>query len=117
MKRILRWLLAVSLAALLALAGAYAWFLSWLDAPGPSGQETVVLIPRGTGIAGIAQRLVQQQVVSHVKLLELAAWYTDTAGRLKAGEYLFRPQKRRAARWSALPPAGSWSDASRFPKV
>ena len=89
MKRILRWLLAVSLAALLALAGAYAWFLSWLDAPGPSGQETVVLIPRGTGIAGIAQRLVQQQVVSHVKLLELAAWYTDTAGRLKAGEYLF----------------------------
>lgn len=89
MKRILRWVLAVSLAALLALTGSYVWFLSWLDAPGPSAQEVAVLIPRGTGVSGIAQRLAQQNVVSSAKLLELAAWYTDTAGRLKAGEYLF----------------------------
>lgn len=91
MKRILRWLLAVSLVAVLAFAGGYVWFLSWLDAPGPSTRETVILIPRGTGVSGIAQRLAQEGIVTSSRLLELAAWYTETAGSLKAGEYLFPP--------------------------
>lgn len=91
MKRILRWLLAASLAAVLAFAGGYVWFFSWLDSPGPTSGETVVLIPRGTGVSGVAQRLAEARVVSDGRLLQVAAWYTDTAGRLKAGEYLFMP--------------------------
>lgn len=84
-------LLAVALAAGLAVGGGYLWFLSWLDAPGPANGETVVLVPRGSGVKAIAQRLAQENVVSEPRLLELAAWYTGTAGALKAGEYLFAP--------------------------
>lgn len=91
MKRPVALLLAVALAASLAVGGGYLWFLSWLDAPGPASRETVVLVPRGSGVTAIAQRLAQENVVAEPRLLELAAWYTGTAGALKAGEYLFVP--------------------------
>lgn len=91
MKRLTTTLLAVALAAGLAAGGGYLWFLSWLDAPGPGIRETVVLVPRGSGVTAIAQRLAQENVVARPRLLELAAWYTETAGALKAGEYLFAP--------------------------
>lgn len=91
MKRLVATLLAVLLAACVAAGGAFLWFQSWLDSPGPAKREAVILVPRGAGLAGIAQRLAQENVVTHPKLLEIAAWYTDTAGRLKAGEYLIPP--------------------------
>lgn len=89
MKRILRPLLVLVLAAGLACAGGYLWFLSWLDKPGPAVAETIVLVPRGTGVAAIAQRLTHAGVAERADLLQLAAWYTGLAGQLKAGEYAF----------------------------
>lgn len=91
MKRLIALLLAVALAAGLAIGGGYLWFLSWLDAPGPASRETVILVPRGSGVTAIARRLEQENVVAEPRLLELAAWYTGTADALKAGEYLFAP--------------------------
>lgn len=91
MKRLIAPLLAIVLAVGLAVGGGYLWFLSWLDAPGPVSRETLVLVPRGSGVTVIAQRLQQENVVSDQRLLELGAWYTGTAGALKAGEYLFAP--------------------------
>lgn len=91
MKRLVAMLLALVLAAGIAGGGAFLWFRAWLDAPGPASRDTVVFIPRGTGLNGIAQRLAQENVVSRPRLLEVAAWYTETAGALKAGEYLFSP--------------------------
>lgn len=91
MKRLVASLLAIALAAGLAVGGGFLWFLSWLDAPGPASRETIVLVPRGSGVTAIAQRLTQENVVAEPRLLELAAWYTGTAGALKAGEYLFAP--------------------------
>lgn len=91
MKRLVAMLLAVLLAACIAVGGAFLWFRSWLDAPGPATHETVILVPRGTGLSGIAERLVRENVVSDARLLKLAAWYTETADRLKAGEYLVPP--------------------------
>lgn len=91
MKRLMRTLLAILLAAALACAGGYVWFQSWLDAPGPAQRDTVVLIPRGSGVAGIAQRLAEAGVVDRARLLELAAWQTGLSAALKAGEYQFAP--------------------------
>jgi len=91
MKLVLRTLLAVMLAALLACAGGYAWFLHWLDSPGPAPAEAVVIVPRGAGLTLISQRLAAAQVVDSARLLELAAWQTGLAAHLKAGEYAFPP--------------------------
>ncbi|WP_300302638.1 endolytic transglycosylase MltG [Ferrovibrio sp.] len=87
----MRTLLAVLLAAALVCAGGYVWFQSWLDAPGPAQRETVVLIQRGSSVAGIAQRLAEAGVVDRARLLELAAWQTGLSAVLKAGEYQFAP--------------------------
>lgn len=91
MKPLTRALLAVLLAAALACAGGYVWFLSWLDSPGPAQRDTIVLVPRGTGVSGIAQRLAEAGVVDHARLLELAVWRTGLSAALKAGEYQFAP--------------------------
>lgn len=91
MKRLAAALLAVLLAACLVAGGAFLWFQSWLDAPGPARRDTTILVPRGTGLGSIAQKLAQENVVTHPRLFEFAAWYTDTAGQLKAGEYLIPP--------------------------
>ncbi|WP_374467553.1 endolytic transglycosylase MltG [Ferrovibrio sp.] len=91
MKRLTRALLAILLAAALVGAGGYVWFQSWLEAPGPARQDTVVLIPRGSSVSGIAQRLVDAGVVDHARLLQLAVWQGGLAAALKAGEYQFGP--------------------------
>lgn len=91
MKTAIRSLLAVTLAVLLACAGGYVWLLSWLDAPGPLHDETVVLVPRGAGLGIIARDLQRAGVVGEARLLELAAWQTGLAAQLKAGEYAFPP--------------------------
>lgn len=91
MKPLTRALLAVLLAAVLACAGGYVWFQSWLESPGPGQGDTVILIPRGSGVSGIAQRLAEAGVVDHARLLELAVWQGGLAAALKAGEYQFAP--------------------------
>ncbi|WP_341912862.1 endolytic transglycosylase MltG [Ferrovibrio terrae] len=91
MKRLLRGLLAVLLAGAIALSAAWLWYADWLDSPGPLAQDRIVLIPRGTRVAGIAERLAEAGVVQHARLVELAAWHTGLAPSLKAGEYQFAP--------------------------
>ncbi|HEX6956540.1 MAG TPA: endolytic transglycosylase MltG [Ferrovibrio sp.] len=91
MKRIVRPLLAIALAAVLIFGGGYIWFVSWLDRPGPAAQETVIVIPRGSGVTAIARLLTRGGVVSNARLLEFAASYTGTRTKLKAGEYQFAP--------------------------
>ncbi|MCW0235181.1 MAG: endolytic transglycosylase MltG [Ferrovibrio sp.] len=91
MNRLLRALLAVLLAGAIGLCAAWLWYADWLDSPGPLAQERVVLIPRGTRVAGIAEKLAEAAVVRYPRLIELAAWQTGTAASLKAGEYQFVP--------------------------
>jgi UPF0755 protein len=91
MKRLLRALLAVLLAGAVGLCTGWLWYAHWLDSPGPLAQERVVLVPRGTRVNGIAERLAEAGVVSDARLAELAAWLTGTGQKLKAGEYQFHP--------------------------
>lgn len=91
MKRLLRGLLAVLLAGAIGLCASWLWFANWLDSPGPLAQERILLIPRGTRVAGIAEKLAEAGVVEYARVTELAAWQTGTAQSLKAGEYQFHP--------------------------
>ena len=72
-----------------ALVGAYLWGLDLYQRPGPLTDETAVVVPRGSGLSAIAQRLEREGVISDARLFALAAKIEDQAGNLKAGEYLF----------------------------
>lgn len=85
--------LVVFLAVLLAAATAGAWWALtyWLASSGPSTSETVVILPRGVGLNGIAIRLGEAGVVDRPWLLQLAARLLERDRRLQAGEYAFPP--------------------------
>ncbi len=72
-------------------AGAAYWFHTWLDRPGPLVQPTLLLLPRGSGVEGIALRLEQAGVVADGRLFRLAAAWTGLGSQLKAGEYALEP--------------------------
>lgn len=70
---------------------------TWLAAPGPLVQEVEVILPRGTGMAGIATRLEEAGVIDDALRLRLAARLFGRDRRLQAGEYRFPPQVTPAA--------------------
>jgi UPF0755 protein len=76
--------------AALAAAGAgaaYLWFLRAVDAPGPLAAEAQLVIPRGTGMEGIARQLEGAGVLTDHRLFLALAWLERPV--LKAGEYRF----------------------------
>ncbi len=87
MKTLLRPLLALLLAVGAAAAGSAWWFSQWLDRAGPLPETTLVLVPRGEGLAGIAARLHDAGAVGDARLFMLAGWWTSFGPALKAGEY------------------------------
>ena len=93
MRRLPRLLLALVLAVGAATAGAAWWFERWLDQPGPLSETTLVLLPRGEGLARIAARLQEAGAVADARLLLLAGWWTGDAPALKAGEYAIAPHE------------------------
>lgn len=76
----------------IVLAGAAAW-LSWtwlqneVSEDGPAAQETIVLLPRGSGLIAIANQLEAAGVVSDARVFRI--WVTIDGGdrELQAGEY------------------------------
>ncbi|MDO9460118.1 MAG: endolytic transglycosylase MltG, partial [Alphaproteobacteria bacterium] len=72
-------------------ASAWHWTQTWLDAPGPHNTEIIAELPKGTSLAGIAERLRNAGVIKRPMLFRAFAMATDDARRLKAGEYAFPP--------------------------
>lgn len=74
-----------------AATAAGAWYvLNQFDAPGPqapSGAETIVSIPMGTGLNQVASILEQNQVVRSGLIFRIGVIVNRKAGALKAGEY------------------------------
>jgi UPF0755 protein len=63
------------------------------DRPGPLSTSTVVVIPKGEGVSGIAERLQRDEVISDRGLFMTSIIYfiyLRGTGTLKAGEYEFR---------------------------
>ncbi|KPQ10197.1 MAG: YceG family conserved hypothetical protein [Saliniramus fredricksonii] len=59
-------------------------------APGPLDQDQVVVIPRNTGTAGIAEILAREGVIEQPLLFQIATVISGQRGNLKAGEFAFR---------------------------
>jgi UPF0755 protein len=63
------------------------------DKPGPLTTSTVVVIPKGEGVSGIAERLQRDEVIADRGMFMTSIiyfMYLRGAGSLKAGEYEFR---------------------------
>jgi peptidoglycan lytic transglycosylase G len=87
--RLIGWaLLAVS--TLLALAGGIGWLgYREITSAGPLAQPRNVVIPPGTGLAGVADLLVKEGIVRRPLVFEVGAILSGESGALQAGEYRF----------------------------
>lgn len=75
-----------------AVVGVYYWVKIKFDEPGPAATSTVVVIPRGEGVSGIAERLQHDGVIADRRLFMTSVlyfMYLKGHGSLKAGEYEF----------------------------
>jgi UPF0755 protein len=70
-------------------AGVLHWLYRDMTAPGPLAAAREVVIPRHTGLAGIAALLTHDGVIRHPWTFELGALLAGRNRRLKAGEYAF----------------------------
>lgn len=73
----------------LALVVVSGYGLREYTRPGLNTAAVTVILPRGAGVAAIADRLAAAGVVRHSLLLQGAAVLAGDARRLKAGEYRF----------------------------
>ena len=91
MGRLLSSLLILLLLVLLAAGGVVVWGYAQFTRPGPLQTETALVIPRGSGVEGIARRLEQAGILRYPELFMAAVKIEGAAGALKAGEYAFAP--------------------------
>lgn len=81
--------LGAAVIAVLGVAGALGW--GWHDytAPGPLTEARTVVIPKGTGLRGIAETLGASGIVAHPWIFAAGTLLDRRLGPLKAGEYEF----------------------------
>src|ERR1051325_6708362 len=82
--------LLIALLLVTIVAGAFEWESANFVAPGPKaprGDETVVLVPPGVGLSGVAQRLADAAVIKQPQLFEIGVRLRSNTSKLKAGEY------------------------------
>lgn len=76
------------LAAALFFAGIYFGGKEF-EAKGPLAQESIVLVPKGSGTVEIADALASQGVIDSATLFAIAVRVIGKSDELKAGEYAF----------------------------
>lgn len=84
-----RLVLVAALLALLLAGGIAAYGYRSFTAPGPSVEPTTVVVPSGTSVAGIAERLAAAAVIEDPLLFRIGARLFAETRPLQAGEYLF----------------------------
>lgn len=85
-------IVALAAVALVAVAAVLAGALSYLYLrPGPLVAAATVVIPKGTSVGGVAERLAAAGIVADRWLFEAGVRATGAARRLQAGEYAFAP--------------------------
>lgn len=87
LSRLLVFLIMLGIAA----GGVFAWGYAQFTRPGPLKAPKTLVIPRGTGVEGIANRLAEADVVHYPQIFMLAVRLHAEQGPLKAGEYAFTP--------------------------
>lgn len=83
-----RFLVAVLLAAGVAY-GTFQWIKARFEAPGPAVEEVILVLPKGSGLSAIAERLHETGVIRDRYLFVVVARVGGAHRTLKAGEYRF----------------------------
>jgi UPF0755 protein len=71
----------------LALAGTVGYAVRAVDAPGPTGEATLFVVPRGAGLERVSVELERQGVIASASLFRILARYEGRDGSLRYGEY------------------------------
>ncbi|MGE4218773.1 MAG: endolytic transglycosylase MltG [Alphaproteobacteria bacterium] len=110
-----RLILLLAVAGVLAAAGILYWGYTVYNEPGPLDRPATVVLPRGTGLGGIAERLAQAGVIGLPTHFAAVARLTGVHRSLQAGEYAFAPgvsprevmdiiaEGRTVVRWLTVP--------------
>jgi UPF0755 protein len=86
----LTWLVVAACIAVAMVAGGFAvrGYHKAL-APGPLQESRTIVVPRGSGLREIAQRLEDAGVIAYPRLFAIFAWVQGAQTDLRAGEYAF----------------------------
>ncbi|HTV45733.1 MAG TPA: endolytic transglycosylase MltG [Stellaceae bacterium] len=85
--RLFGWAFLVVAVILAATGGAGWWLYREMTGPGPLSAARTIVIPRHTGLAGIAALLEREGVIRHRLPFELGAELSGRSAALQAGEY------------------------------
>jgi UPF0755 protein len=80
-------LVVLALAAAAALYGGYKWMEAQFHAPGPSAEESIILLPRGAGLIRIAAQLESEGLITDRRIFRAAVTLDEGDRSLRAGEY------------------------------
>tara|TARA_R110002096_G_scaffold76043_9_gene179687 strand:- start:1569 stop:2600 length:1032 start_codon:yes stop_codon:yes gene_type:complete len=80
-------LIVLAIAAAGLAAGGWWWVNKQFEAAGPAAEETVVLLPRGSGLIRIANQLESEGVISDARIFRGMVTIDGGDRDLRAGEY------------------------------
>ena len=66
--------------------------VSFFYTSGPSEEEVIIIISRGTSLKEVGKNLEESGIVDEALLFTAWIWVIGAAENLKAGEYFFCPQ-------------------------
>jgi UPF0755 protein len=87
-----RWIAAgllVVAASALLVVGGFKYLEYRFERPGPLAEETVIIIPKGAGLAAIAGQLEAAGIIDDANIFRLGVRYLELARSLQAGEFAF----------------------------
>jgi peptidoglycan lytic transglycosylase G len=91
MRRTAIQIVSALLILVVAAGGLFAWGYAQYARPGPLSAPVTLVVPKGTGLAGIAAQLQQAEVVSYPLVFQAGARMVGADKGLQAGEYAFSP--------------------------
>ncbi|MTI17613.1 endolytic transglycosylase MltG [Rhodobacteraceae bacterium RKSG542] len=86
---VINFFLTITVLAALAAGGALYWGKARFEEPGPLKQEATVVIPNGSSLATISDRLIDAGVIDNTFVFEGAVRVYKNQNKMKAGEYAF----------------------------
>ncbi|WP_081657542.1 endolytic transglycosylase MltG [Pseudovibrio exalbescens] len=88
---VINFLLTLAVLTIIGVGALLYWGKGQFEGPGPLKQEASVIIPKGSSLGTIADRLEENGVISDTLVFEAGIRFYKNQNRMKAGEYAFAP--------------------------
>jgi UPF0755 protein len=89
MRRLLGFFSTLLTAGIVIAVLVFGWGYKKFTQPGPAEQDAVVVLPKGSGVAGIAASLRRAGVIDDQRVFRAGVRWSGKARNLRAGEYHF----------------------------